>query len=833
MSAMLAPAVTMARSRLGGLIAVACAVAGGAAMATATGVLVESGIASHAPVERLAAADLTVSARQYVEQDEDVDVSLTERVPVPAGLAATVAAVDGVDTVAADVSFPATVVSADGAIRTDPAVAGHDWRIAELARADPAAAPEPGQIAIDSGLGLAETGNTVTVLVNGERHEFEVAGVVDVPGTGLYFDTDTAAAAAGHAEGETDLLAVTVDKGADVDEVAARVAAATSESGVEVNTKAGIGDVESLGSGAARGMLTALAASLGGTIVMIVGFITAGALSVSVAGQRRDLALLRAVGATPRQLRRLIATQATVVAGLAMPLGVAAGYLLAGRFADMLRSTGMLPEAVPLTWGPLPGIAAVGLLVLVVQVAARAASLRTSRMPAVEAVAESRVEPRDPAPVRVIAGFALMGLALAGTAVPLITRSEAAFISAASSILPALIGLALAGPAIVRATTGWLRRRLRPHGNVATWLAVGNSHGYALRMAGAITVLALAVGFAITQVFSQTAMRAVADEQLTGGNRADATVTAEPVGGLTGTDVSAIAGRPGIDAAVPLIRTTALWPFTEGDNRRADELPMLALGPEAASVVDVDVTTGDLRDLTGQTIALDASTAWIEGVEVGDRIELILADGSRVEPTLVATYDRGFGYGKLLGSTDLVTGNLANRHYDAVLLTGDTEALRSWTTANPGRRLSSGVAAAGLATGADSPDGWLNIVVSLALLGYILLGVGNSLVAATTRRRSEFAVLRLIGATPAQVRRMMGREAVIMTVLAVAAGWALSVLPQSVLGLGFLGLPWPQGPLWLIPAMAVLVAAIAWLATAIPTRRALRLPPTRALPAQD
>ena len=249
-----------------------------------------------------------------------------------------------------------------------------------------------------------------------------------------------------------------------------------------------------------------------------------------------------------------------------------------------------------------------------------------------------------------------------------------------------------------------------------------------------------------------------------------------------------------------------------------DHLDVVAVPvADAAAVVDVDVAAGDLTDLTGQTIALDASTAWSEGVEVGDRIELILADGSTVKPKLVATYERGFGYGKLLASTELVTGQLANRHYDAVLVTGSTDALRDWSDSQPGRQFSHGVAAAGLATCAESPDGWLNIVVSLALLGYILLGVGNSLVAATTRRRTEFAALRLIGATPAQVRRMMAREAVIMTVLAVVAGWALSVLPQSILGLGFLGLPWPQGPLWLIPAMAAVVAAIAWTATMIPT----------------
>ncbi|MGH8882472.1 MAG: FtsX-like permease family protein, partial [Stackebrandtia sp.] len=377
-----------------------------------------------------------------------------------------------------------------------------------------------------------------------------------------------------------------------------------------------------------------------------------------------------------------------------------------------------------------------------------------------------------------------------------------------------MIGLALAAPSVVRAVTGRLKRRLRPRGPAPTWLAVGNSHGYALRTAGAITVLALAVGLAVTQVFNQTTLQAVADDDLAKGSKVDATVTAAEIGGLTDRDVDSISGQPGVDAAVPMIRTTAVWPFEQDGKARAQEYPIMALGPKAPSLVDVDVTDGDLEKLRGDSIALDSSTAWIEGLAVGDRIDLILADGTRVKPTIVATYDRGFGFGKLIASSQLVTDHVPNRHYDAVLVSGKASGLAGWAAERPGRLAHDGGAAAGLAEGTTPPDRWINLVVSLALLGYVLLGVGNSLVAATTRRRTEFALLRLIGATPAQVRTMMNRESLIMTTLAVGAGLLLSVIPQSALGLGLLGLPWPQGPLWLIPGMAALVAAIAYLATA-------------------
>ncbi|HZE37335.1 MAG TPA: ABC transporter permease, partial [Stackebrandtia sp.] len=636
------PALSMARDRWGGLIAVACAVAGGAAMATATGVVVETGVASHAPVQRLAAADVLVSGGQYVVQDADVDVTLPDRVPVDAGLVDEIAKLPGVDRAVGDVSFPASMASSDAHADT----AGHGWGAAALggSLADGRQPSAKDEVALDSdAAATARVGDDVTLSVNGVAGKYRVSGIVDAPGTGLYFADTTARHLAkrdaGAGEGTVDLVAV---RTAHPSAVAERIRAAVAGAHLVVTTGAERGDIESLAAGAGRGTLIAIASSLGGTIVLIVGFIVAGALSVSVAGQRRELALLRAIGATPRQVRRLIATQAGVVAAAAMPIGIAAGYLLAQWFADLLAATGEVPSNLPTHLGPLPAVAAAVLLLGVVQVAARLAAGRTSRMAATEAVAESRVEPRDPAPLRVTIGFALMGLALASTVVPLISRSEAAFISVASGILPAMIGLALAAPSIVRAVTGRLKRRMRPSGRASTWLAVANSHGYALRMAGAITVLALAVGFAITQVFSQSTLRAVADDDLAEGSHVDVSVSASALGGLTDDDVRQIGALTGVRAAVPTIATSAVWPYREDGKRRADAVPMLALGSGAASVIDADVASGDMSRLRGDTVAVDAATAWTEDLSVGDHLDLFLANGARVSPTIVATYRRGF-----------------------------------------------------------------------------------------------------------------------------------------------------------------------------------------------
>jgi putative ABC transport system permease protein len=124
---------------------------------------------------------------------------------------------------------------------------------------------------------------------------------------------------------------------------------------------------------------------------------------------------------------------------------------------------------------------------------------------------------------------------------------------------------------------------------------------------------------------------------------------------------------------------------------------------------------------------------------------------------------------------------------------------------------------------------WINLATLAVLLGYLLLGIANKLIAGTAARRTEFAALRLIGTTPGQVRAMMRREAALVCGFAVSAGAVLSAIPLALLGAGFLHRPWPAGPAWVLPAAAAAVAGIAWLAMEMPTRRALRAAPAQAL----
>ncbi|WP_432828512.1 hypothetical protein [Dactylosporangium sp. CA-092794] len=130
--------------------------------------------------------------------------------------------------------------------------------------------------------------------------------------------------------------------------------------------------------------------------------------------------------------------------------------------------------------------------------------------------------------------------------------------------------------------------------------------------------------------------------------------------------------------------------------------------------------------------------------------------------------------------------------------------------------------------GGTPPQVWVNLALVGVLIGYPLPGIANKLIAATAARRTELDALRLIGTAPRQIRAMLRREAAPVNAYALGAATALSATPLVLLGVAFLGRLWAAGPAWLLPAAAT-VAAIAFLATEIPARHALRTPPAQAL----
>ena len=852
-------AIELARHRISALLAVAAAVLGGAALVTGTGVLAESGLRSHLPPGRLGGADLVISANQIVRPAQDLPLALPERRPVPAGLVDRLARIPGVTAAVGDLSFPAAPIDVHNRLVpiANPGTAGHGWSSTRLLpgyHLDGTAPAGPGEVAVDAATARAagvRPGDQLRVVAAGHSSRYRVSAVVgtsgaSTSGAGIFFADPQARQLAGREaglrSGTVDLVGLRVAPG-----TAASVRAAVTASvrrwpaggGLTVATGRARGDSAAPELVAARSLLVVLAGSLAGIILLIIGFVVAGALAVSISGQRRELALLRAVGATGRQVRRLVATQATVIAAVALGPGVGLGYLLAGQFRRLLVGLGMLPPGLPLTFSPLPAVAAVILLTIVVQVSARGAAWRTSRRPATEAVAESQSEARPPSALRTRAGLLLMVVAVIISIVPLLARSQigAAFTSMAGIV--AAIGLALTGPALIRRVSDALARGLPSAVSPPTWLAVANTQGYALRVAGAVSALAMAVLFVLTYTLAQTTVTTATARDLHTATLAQYRITAAGLGGLPDGLVTQVRGTTGVRAAATVTGTTVLWTYQQFGDPEIESDSALILTPAAPAVLDLDVRTGDLSRLTGDTIAVGSDVARSRHAGIGQQVNLTLGDGTRVRARVVATYGRSLGFGPIVLSHDLAAGHTtAGLDQSLLVRTAGTapaaRALAALVAAHPGLSLNaaqdgSGAQAGTGTRGGTPPEVWINLATIAVLLGYLLLSIANKLVAATAQRGHEIAALRLIGATPAQIRAMMRREAGLICAAALTAGLILAAVPLVLLGIGFLHRPWPAGPFWLLPGIALTVTTIAFSSVEIPTRRALRTPPAQAL----
>lgn len=821
------------RPRLGEVVAVACAVFIGAVLVTACLVMAETGIRSHLPAHRLSSADLVVTGRQSVPVDQDLDVLLTDRAPVAADAIQRINAVHGVAAATTDVSFAATLLDPRGNPLPVPDVKhnGHTWnpillQDSRIRGHAPHGSSEVALSADEAETAGATVGSHVRAVLGGSTRSVTVTAVVAGSASGTYVDPATADAFAQRA-GSVDLVAVRVTDGANVSDVARHVRTALADTGLVVSIGDQLGDIENPATASGKGDLVTFAGSAGGVIIMLVGFLVAGAVTISVTNRARELALLRAVGATPRQVRGMVARQSGRVALVVTPVGVIAGYLLARPLLNLLVDNGVVSSELSVVWSPAPGVVTALLLLGVVSVAARTSSWRISRAPATQAVADTDTEPATGGVVRTRIGIALLVLPVAASLVPLFVRSDLALISAASGVLVAMIGLSMTAPAIVRSLGHRMSARIASRrGPVGRWLAANNSGAYALRTGGALSVLALAIALTMTQLFTGSTIAAAASHDRVAAAQASAVVTADSVGGVNQHGVDAVRRTAGVTAAVPMSGTTVVLTSKSDGERQAEAFPATALGHEAPKVLDLHVTGGDLDDLAGNSAALDAFTASSKGLHVGHRFAVTLANGAVVHPMLVATYDRSFGFGKVVLSTDVLAAH-GYRSYDAVLVASHTDPavlaqhLRTAVRGQPGVEVQDRPLPSEMVS-TEEPGQGVSLILTLILLGYVLLGVANRMVATTARRRKEWSTLRAIGAAPAQVRRMVRAETAFVVVGAIVGGLVISLIPMTFISIGLVGEPWPQGPAWPVALVCLVVAGTAYGATMITARHTLR-----------
>ncbi|MFC7648717.1 ABC transporter permease [Streptosporangium lutulentum] len=472
----------------------------------------------------------------------------------------------------------------------------------------------------------------------------------------------------------TDVTAALKD--ASAPDPAAQAPAAMKGAVAVAYTGAARGPLEFLDADKSRIKLISLGGALGGTSLLVAIIVVVGTFALSIQQRLREIALLRAVAATPGQIRKMIGCEALLIG---LPAG-AAGALLGTGLALWLRARfvelGAMPVNLDLVVSPFPIIVAVLATVAAAWTAARVSARRTARVRPVEALGDAGPGPARLPVVRVLAGLGCVAGGVTLTIVLSTLSSEAA--SSPVTMLTALIwavAVALLGPVVARILVAVPALLLRASG-AGGYLAAANLLTGARRLASVIAPLTLMVTMTCTILFVQ---------DTTGHAAARPAARRHP-------------RRPRARAARSHHRGRGRTARARGHRghrgpaHHGPDRPRQARSPGRhpaglGQTTDLGVSSGSIGLLAEDTVAVSEKL----GFEVGDRIGLTLGDGTPASLKVVATYTRNLGFGDLTLARGLVAAHVDNPLSDTVLVAGSSAAAsRRPCGTSPGSRWRTG-----------------------------------------------------------------------------------------------------------------------------------------------
>jgi putative ABC transport system permease protein len=815
---MLRLAVLSARGRFGAFTGALVALIAAAVLSMAWGMQLESILRTHAPVERYAATAAVVTGQQ--ETGTGHDVLLGERARVSSALIAQLAAVPGVRSAVGDVSVPASFGGRS--------VVAHGWGSAALtpyvlSAGRPPAGPDevvtgyPAALGARLSLAAAGPARTVTVVgVARPRHSVSQQ-------TAIFLTDAEATRLAGH-PGRVDVIGVLADPGFDV----GRLRAAAGDAQVLTGGARGAAEYPELER--TRATLIPVTAAFGGLAMFIAIFVVAGTLGLSIQQREREIALMRAVAATPGQIRRMIAWEAAIVALIGAAAGIWPGIVLGRAIAHGLMSHGITPPNDVLNYDWLPAAAAIGGGVATALLAVLAAGRRAARVPPTLALTDAAAEPRLLGPGRIIGGLIALAAAVPLFAVSTTTTDPQT--AAATSEINAVflvVAAAFFGPVVAYAIARLLAPALTALSPVGGFLAAANLGAATRRFSSASTPLVLTIALSCTFYFGFTTIEHATSQQQSAALTGQlAIASAGP--GLPAAALADARATPGVRSAVALTSTT-LGPSLDA----TDTLPVQILTGRQGGGLDVGVIAGTISALHGDTIALGRHRADAAHVRVGDRVAIMLGDGTATHATVVAIYTRDLAFGDALLASELAAGHLTTPLLNEILIqTGQPAAvvagrLQALAQRYPGLHVSDSASLVTANAASDALDHWFGPFFVAMIFAFTSIAVVNTLIMIALRRRRELALLRLTGATTRQVRSMARWEAILIITIGLGIGLAITATALVPLSHALTGGFRPYAPAGWFAAILGVSALLALVALAVPTRRALRTRPVEAI----
>jgi putative ABC transport system permease protein len=764
------------------------------------------------------AADVTVSPQQAFTPEVE-DQGLAGATPtLPATTVATVAGLPGVKAAHGQVSVQnLTLVDKDnqpvGPTSGAPTL-GQNWFPTDhpqitIAQGRPPAAA--GEIAIDQTSAQRRNvhlGDALRVVTPSGTTPATVVGVAKFaianPGLGLaLFDTTTAQNVL---LGKKDTFtAITVDVAPSVSDadVQHRVRTALG-TGFTVNTKEEQATSAAAQIGSFLDVVTYALLGFAGIAVLVGIFLILNTFSMLVAQRTRELGLLRALGAGRGQVLRAVLLEALLLGVAGSTIGLAAGIGLAALLKSLVGQTGvdLSGTTLVISWPVLVAAYSVG--VLVTLLAAWLPARRGARVAPMAALREAAVPTGQPLSRRTLLGVLLLTVGVAALAGAVTVNSDlaTAAVLLGAGVLTTLLSVIVLGPAIARivvyglgvafplvfGTVGRLSQRNtirnpRRTGATAAALMIG------LSMVSASAVLAASLSTSITHEVDATFG---ADFVISAGG-------AQPISADVTSTVRAV---PGV--ATVTRQRYALAHY--------NGFQVALAGVDTATIdqaLKTQYIAGSTADLAHGGLVVDQTTATTNNLHLGSPVPLTFLGGATATLPVAAISKTPAGGGKDGGTFQVSLDTLT--HYapaaaDVTLYltttagadkTAVAAALEHTLAGYPQIHVQNQTDYKNQTTGQVTTV--LNLLYGLLALAIIIavLGVINTLTLSVIERTREIGLLRAIGTSRRQVRRLVRLESVLIAIhgaiLGVALGLAWGIAGQKALvsyGITALTIPW-------------------------------------------
>ncbi|MFH9835148.1 ABC transporter permease [Streptomyces sp. NPDC017201] len=772
---------------------------------------------------------------------------------LPASVVAEVAGVDGVKKAEGAVSSMAVTLvdSRNKNLGSDtgaPTIAGNwtdnDLRSMEITSGHAPRGPTEAMIDADTAeKHHLELGDEVrTIAVTGDI-KAKISGIasftVTNPGAAVvYLDTATAQQKLLGAPDVFTHVSVTAEAGVGDTELKKSVAAALDDpAAYKLQTQKEAADANKDSMGSFLDVMKYAMLGFAGIAFLVGIFLIVNTFSMLVAQRTREIGLMRAIGSSRKQVNRSVLVEAVLLGVVGSVLGVAAGIGLAVGLMKLMGAIGMELSTKDLTIAWTTPVTGLALGIVVTVLAAYVPARRAGKVSPMAALRDAGT-PADATSgwIRAGIGLVLTGGGAAGLwAATRVDEASEGSLYLGLGVVLSLIGFIVIGPllagAVVRVLGVVVLRLFGPVGRLAERNALRNP-----RRTGA-TGAALMIGLALVACLSVvgSSMVASATDELDKSVGTDFIVQSNTGQLIVPQAADAIGKVPGIEHVTNYKVLAAK--LTNPDGSTADE-HVTAADPTYPQDLRRETVAGDLEKAYGaDSMSVGSDYAALHRIEVGDELTVAFkaGDTAKLKVAAITSDDTSVDQGAMY-----INVTTAERHVAADRMPGN---MIMFAAAEDGKEKDAYAALkSSLATYPqykvqnqadfkedlkDQIGQLLNIVYGLLALAIIVavLGVVNTLALSVVERTREIGLMRAIGLSRRQLRRMIRLESVVIALfgallgLGLGMGWGTSAQKLLALeGLGVLEIPWPT-----ILTVFVASAFVGLFAALVPAFRAGRM----------